>query len=430
MKKNIENNTTENPPADISQPDESIKTPAVKQNRPVLLYSSIIVLIILCVVGAWFAFFRAKKTTPTDTTAINKSGKTKTDPTAKEFSSYKVAVEPEDVTGISGEVSLGFNNAEQVVKGDSNNSLLVLVSNNNLILATRNENGAITKTQTLASGDIVLPAITRANDIVAIGWSEKNSVKAIISKDGGHSFGSATQIGSGTGISLAAENNTAVAVWHDGKESKAPSKIMHSKFSGNTWGNAQRVDSSAKTPLWASVDYANNSIFVTWRDNRDGKAYDIWTRRSTDNGGSWQAEQKITQDISGDPDICTPDGKTIWLAHHGKTEITLLKSSDGGASYGNPQKVGNGFFAHLSCSDKAVGIAWESTTQDAKSKNKKVGWAIYNSSDKLVGSKEIEDGDTSASTIYLNSDKAEILWLKNSASPLVGTLRHTILSLQ
>lgn len=346
------------------------------------------------------------------------------------ISTYQTKIEPENIPGVTGEVSIGFNNAEQIVNADGDATFIIWVAGNKLYLATRDDKGAVTNTQVLAEGNIKLPAITKSGQTVAVAWSQQNQVYAKVSSDGGSSFNGASRLGDGTGPSLASDNGKIVAVWHNGQEGNNPSSIMFASNSGNSWSSSSRIDTSDKAPLWASVAIKGEKIFATWRDNRGGKAYTIWLRRSLDGGKNWQSEQNIETEITGDPDICTSDGQTVWIAEHGKKKIWLMKSTDGGVNFGKGKSIGSGYFAHLSCTDSSVGVAWESTTESAKAKNKKVGWAIYNREDKLVGQAEITDGDTAASTIHIRDKLAEIVWLKVDEDPLSGTLRHSILTLK
>lgn len=422
-----------------SRAEESTAGSSVKNTNtdnhnkpPVKIAILIIFFIVVCAIGVWLLVSSggdAEFRSPAPITATSQEPADR-QAEAKEVSSYSVKHETANVAGMSGEVSLGFNNAEQIVDAGNGSTFVVWVSDGKLILATRDNSGAVTKTQTLAEGQITLPAIAKSGNIFAVAWSQQNTVKAVVSKDGGSTFGKIYTLGNGTGSSIAADNGKVVAVWHNGKEGSSPSEIMFSKHSGSSWSSAARIDKSDKTPLWASVSYKDDNVFAVWRDNRGGRAYTIWLRRSADGGQTWQTEQNIVSDFSGDPDICTADGKTVWIAHHGKGKISLIKSSDGAVNFGSSVTVGDGYFAHLSCTNSLVGVAWESTQEDAKAKNKKVGWAIYRTDGTLVGREDISDGDTAASTIYVGDNEAEVLWVKNSGSPLAGTLRHTILALR
>ncbi|MCR4313899.1 MAG: glycoside hydrolase [Candidatus Uhrbacteria bacterium] len=397
--------------------------------------SLLVLFIVIVIVAVTLYFFRDKFSILAQEETVNQSEETLSIKDPLELRRATIKIDTETVPGSTSSMSLGFNNAEQVVF-DGNGTNVVWIAENTLFFVTRSEDGAVTNTQKLAEGKLSLPAVTRDGNLVGVGWVERTSqvesVKTIISTDGGLTWGNTVTLGSGSGISLAASENTIVGVWFEGKQD-ASSKIMMRLFADDQWSEASRVDQSTKNPLWPSVDIRGNDLFVTWRDNREGVVpYSIWLRRSSDLGTTWQNEQHLVTKLSGDPDVCVSKDR-VWLAHHGSQKITLLESQDQGETFTSRGQIGSGFFAHLSCTDTTVAVAWEHSTNGAKSDDKKVGWAIFTSNGEELGTGLIDDGRSAATTIYVSHDSrwAEILWLKKEAEdPLKGTLRHQILSLE
>lgn len=351
-------------------------------------------------------------------------------------SQYSIKTEPENLSGAPNSLKLGFNNSEQVVDSGSGTNM-VWVSDGKLSFVSRSKEGVVTSTKTIAtSANLMLPAITRSGDLVAIGWVEKSGrsdvVKAVVSTDGGANFGSIATLGNGSGVALATDSGNLVATWHDGSE-ETSAKIWLRSYAQGAWEEAVRVDQSTAAPLWASVAIYNKNVFVTWRDNRDNDQYSVWLRRSLDLGKTWETEQHIGASISGDPDICFSSDSDVWIAHHGRQTISLLHSKDGGETFGSPQAIGKGVFAHLSCTQEVVAIAWEYTLSGPKATDKKAGWALLDSTGKIIGTDAIDDGDVSATTIYLSPDNtwAEVIWVNpEEGNPLNGALRHQIMSLK
>lgn len=398
------------------------------RSKRILIPAAIILILILIFVG-WIA---ARKSNNQET-QINETGQNNK---SQAFSPNSVHIksETETLSSAPATLSLGFNNAEQVVEDKDGNTYTVWVSSADLQIAKRGKDGVITQTRTIASGSITLPAIAINDQVLSVAWVDRTNgkelVKAVISADKGGSITDPVTLGSGSGVSIAAHSSTLVAAWHEGKENES-SKIMFSRYDGKSWSTAKEIDGSDKAPVWAAIAVRNSSIVATWRDNRTDN-YSIWLRRSLDGGDSWQNEQQLTTDNSGDPDVCISDNN-VWVAHHGKTKISLLNSTDGGASFGKPQTIGSGWFAHLSCTKEAVAIGWEATTQNAQAKNKQAGWALYKSSGEKIESEDISDGDTAAATVFLTSDsrQLEVLWVKiNGDKPLVGELRHKVFEIR
>ncbi|MEK9135834.1 MAG: hypothetical protein AAB393_01820 [Bacteroidota bacterium] len=82
-----------------------------------------------------------------------------------------------------------------------------------------------------------------------------------------------------------------------------------------------------------------NIIHAVWYDNRDGN-YEIYYKRSTDGGGSWQADTRLTNNssISWIPSI-TVSGSVVHLVWvdlrdgGGNQEIYYKRSTDGGSNW-------------------------------------------------------------------------------------------------
>lgn len=343
-------------------------------------------------------------------------------------SDYSIETATEDVEGAPGSLRLGFNNADQVVAADSGTNM-VWVANGKLQFVVRTKDGAITSTTTLDEGQITLPAITRSDLLVSVAWVKQKKVLGVVSTDGGITFGEIKNIGMGSGVSLASSGDNIVAVWHDDTNAST-SKVLLSRYNGTVsnpeWSSPERIDESSKEPLWASVAMNDNDLYVTWRDNRNGE-YNVWFRRYVNS--SWQGEQNLISAKSGDPDICV-NSEYVAIAHHGKRQISLLLSTDGGETFVTGVDLGSGSFAHISCSDKMIAVAWEYTIESVKSPGKQTGWAIYDMSGDII-SGTIEDGSIAASTAYIipGTPFVEFLWIVVGDSPLVGTLRHQVIKL-
>ncbi|MEK9159819.1 MAG: hypothetical protein AAB383_03760 [Patescibacteria group bacterium] len=213
-------------------------------------------------------------------------------------------LEIEDVQGAPSPLSLGFNNAEQVVEVGDGSTNMVWVSEGELQFVLRSSDGTVTSAVTVATGVLSLPALARSGDLVGVAWTERSgrstTVKGVVSHDRGESFGETVALGNGSGASLAASGKNLVAVWHDDTNETA-TQIMLSRYEGSSWEEPSRVDESDAAPLWASVDMEGEDVYVAWRDDREEK-YSVWLRRFVD--GEWQDEQHLATTMTGDPDVC------------------------------------------------------------------------------------------------------------------------------
>lgn len=340
----------------------------------------------------------------------------------------KVTVAPTNVPGSPPSVGMGFNNSEQIVDaGDG--TQMVWTDGGDVVLATRSSSGAITAAKTVQGGiSATLPVIARGNRL-AVGWTSRKAVYATVSPDGGTTFGEVVNLGSGTGLSLAASGDRLVAVWHTGGHKATTSQVLFRSFDGKVWSEPKRIDNSIAAPLWASVAVNGDRVFVAWRDNSTG-IYLVTGRSSKDGGKTWGSEMSLATKLTGDPDVCVTDSGEVWVAHHGRAKISLLHSADG-ATFDPPIAVGNGYFAHVSCNDAVVGVAWLETTGSHTSTDKKAGYAVYQYDGTKITSGIIDEGEIGAATIHASaSGSVEILWLKPGSAPLKGSLRHQKLVLQ
>lgn len=387
--------------------------------------------LLLVVIGAGLAFVLFGNPAIDTVIDVDEAGQSIDESQAVTPQDVRTLQEAVGVKNAPGGMSLGFNNAEQIVENGDGTSMVAVVDGS-VLLVNRSSDGDVTDTQTLGGDAAILPVITRDGDLVAVAWSEggrERAVKVVVSQNGGRTFGAAENVGSGTGASLSASEGRVAAVWHEGTENTA-SKIFFTMFDGTQWSDVTRIDESDGAPLWASVALEGEKVFVSWRDNRDDSYYSVWLRRSGNLGADWEDEQHLVEEVSGDPDICVTDDR-VWIAHQGRGKISYLYSKDSGKTFSDDDVIGAGWFAHLSCTDDAVVVAWEQTTGAAKAENKKPGWALIGD-DGVIASGNVVETDSGAVTAYImpDGDSFELVWIKpGSDSPLTGTLRHTFLSI-
>jgi hypothetical protein len=127
----------------------------------------------------------------------------------------------------------------------------------------------------------------------------------------------------------------------------------------NKWSQAVRVndvDTIAKENLMAlSAD--DNNAFAVWLDLRDGHNR-IYGAKSIDGGKSWS--KNILVYASPDTTVCecckpsvVVRGNNIYVMFRnwldGNRDLYLIQSSDGGNSFGQAQKLGNGSWPLNGC---------------------------------------------------------------------------------
>lgn len=352
-------------------------------------------------------------------------------------------VAPEKLEAAGSSANIGFNNAAQVVTGSDGAQHYVFVSGSRTVMhGSAHGSAAGVEATAISSGQgkVSLTAIAASDEIIVIGWTEaaaggQAGVYLSESSDGGATWTPPYLLEAGaSGLSLAARHGTVVAAWFVGDEAGAEIHFASRDGESQEWSEPIRLDGSGAAPLWPAVEISGEAVWVTWRDNRDG-AYHIFLRRSVDGGATWLSEQELTHTNTGDPTICAGENGVVWLAHHGRGKITVLRSTDAGATFGEPVVVGNGWFPRLSCeADGDMILGWEqSDSIDPKADDTKQAAYVTGNADGTIGRAIVlsETAGTCASVTVRDDGYADAVWVDKSGSAsgvpaLAGELWHAV----
>ena len=94
------------------------------------------------------------------------------------------------------------------------------------------------------------------------------------------------------------------AVWNDDTPGNDDIYFCRSLDKGLTWQASQKLTNNAGTSYRPVVAASGSNVYVAWYDDTPGN-YEIYVRKSSDGGASWQAAQRITNNAgaSGHPSI-------------------------------------------------------------------------------------------------------------------------------
>jgi Neuraminidase (sialidase) len=126
-------------------------------------------------------------------------------------------------------------------------------------------------------------------------------------------------------------------------------RLARSHDAGKTWDTpATPLDASSQgfdpQIAWGS----GKTVVVVWADERRGnRAFDIYSRRSTDGGATWEPEQhlsrfarQIPSDIYARPRLVTDGGERFWAVwvgvRSGRSSVYMNRSLDGGKTWSEP----------------------------------------------------------------------------------------------
>ena len=174
------------------------------------------------------------------------------------------------------------------------------------------------------------------------------------------------------------------------------------------------VDTLAKENLMAMSSDGDNA-FTVWLDIRNGRN-EVYGARSTDGGITWSKNIRIYH--SPDSTVCecckpsvvvTGDQVHVmfrnWLG--GNRDLFLISSNDGGKTFGNAQKLGNGSWALKACPMDGGGFTVKNNSINT----------VWNRDGKIyadkAGEPEVKIGEGRSCNIASVDGKNVYAWVEN-----------------
>lgn len=214
---------------------------------------------------------------------------------------------------------------------------------------------------------------------VHVVYGARSGIYALASTDGGATFGGPVLVGQPTTFALGmrrgpriAATDTAVVVTAIGGEQGGGRDgdvlAYRSADGGKTWSGpvtVNTVKASAREGLHHMAAAPDGTIHVVWLDLRNDRM-EIWGAASRD-GASWTNEKVIYS--SPEKSVCTccqpqvtcdPQGgiHVMWRNDLAKArDMYLVSSKDGGKTFGEPTKLGQGTWVLDRCPMDGGGLA-------------------------------------------------------------------------
>jgi hypothetical protein len=82
-------------------------------------------------------------------------------------------------------------------------------------------------------------------------------------------------------------------VWRDDRDGNFEIYYKRSTDNGTNWSADTRLTNASGDSWYPSVSVSNSFVHTVWQENRDGN-FEIYYKRSTDSGTSWEAETRLT----------------------------------------------------------------------------------------------------------------------------------------
>jgi len=146
---------------------------------------------------------------------------------------------------------------------------------------------------------------------------------------------------------VSAEGSNIHVTWQDNRNGNFEIYYKRSTNNGVNWDSDLRLTNNTAVSGNSVVSAAGTFVNVIWRDTRSGN-YEIFYKRSTDNGNSWSADTMLTQHTTGLASSISlaSTGTNLHIAwsdsrHNDDYEIYYKRSTNGGVSWGTDTRLTN-----------------------------------------------------------------------------------------
>ncbi len=218
------------------------------------------------------------------------------------------------------------------------------------------------------------PAVSSSGSYVYVLWDDNrdgnDEMYFKCSTDGGASWGTDTRLSNNTANSVAASiastGLTVCAAWHDNRDSNTEIYYRTSTDGGLNWGAETRLTNNTASSEEPSVIVSGSDVHIVWHDNRDGN-WEIYYNRSTDGGLSWGTDTRLTNNIYNSlwPIVTASESAVdvVWYDDRdGNTEIYFKRSTDLGLSWDTDTRLtnnsGGSSYPSVSASGPSVHVVW------------------------------------------------------------------------
>jgi len=249
--------------------------------------------------------------------------------------------------------------------------------NNEIYYKSSTDGGTTWSTDTRLtddSGNSDFPSLAVSGNNVHVAWQDNRTGNWDIfykcSTDGGNTWGNDNQLTDHTGSSLipsiAASGVTVHVTWVDDRDSQYEIYYKRSTNGGTSWGSDTRLTNDANNSMNPSIAVYENVVHVTWDDTRDSD-YEIYYKRSTDGGTTWDADTRLTNNTgnSTNPSVAASVNNVhiVWDDDRdGNNEVYYKRSTDGGTTWGSDTRLTNdtsiSSWPQVALSGNTIHVVW------------------------------------------------------------------------
>jgi hypothetical protein len=150
---------------------------------------------------------------------------------------------------------------------------------------------------------------------------------------------------------ISASGNYIHVVWVEFRDGSTDIYYKRSTDAGISWGSDARLTNVPGYSEAPSVAVYGSAVHVVWEDNRGGN-YDIYYKRSTNNGLNWSYDINLTNMIDVQRSASISAGNyvhVVWAdERHGDTEIYYKRSINDGLTWDTETRLTSNTFGQTS----------------------------------------------------------------------------------
>jgi hypothetical protein len=187
------------------------------------------------------------------------------------------------------------------------------------------------------------PSVAALDSFVHVAWADDSAGRELYyrrSTDFGATWSEKTKLTNDMQESwhpsLALRDNYVHLAWRDWRDHSFEVYYKRSTDFGATWSSDARLSEDPNGSYNPCVAADSDLVHVVWWDTRS-TPYEIYLKTSTDNGTTWSADVRLTNDTTGSYNMTVAArGATVhvmWEALYGTSFIMYKYSTDGGATW-------------------------------------------------------------------------------------------------
>lgn len=222
----------------------------------------------------------------------------------------------------------------------------------------------------------IIHQIAASGDTVHVVWWDKSDgnweIYYIRSTDGGVSWPTTTRLTNDPKTSqypsIAVSGSFVHVVWCDWKTGNREIYYRRSTDGGTSWDDEQRLTNDTANSHLPSISISGSYVHLVWTSRDDSKmAYEVHYKHSTDGGTTWGPETWLSSDyyIASGQSIASagPNVLVVWSdSRTGNSEIYARRSTDGGLNWGEDEQLTNALGASelpsVSMSGSSIYVVW------------------------------------------------------------------------